>query len=128
MPKIASSPSPRPELQLPKLDLDALFGLQKANLATVHEAQNVLADAAQAIAKAQYGYVEDVLTGTRSALSSNEERKPAAVLAEIKAAVEKAVAVAKQNVDLGVAAQRRVVELVTRRAQANVNELKAFAA
>ena len=128
MPKFASSPSPRPELQLSKLDLDALFGLQKANLATVHEAQYVLADAAQAIAKAQYGYVEDVISGTRSALSGSEERKPEAVLAEIKAAVEKAVAVTKQNVDLGVAAQRRVVELFTERAQANVNELKAFAA
>ena len=32
--------------------------LQKANLATVHEAQTVLVRCAEAIAKLQYGYVE----------------------------------------------------------------------
>ncbi len=128
MPKIASSQLPRPELKLPKIDLGALFDLQKANLATVQEAQSVLVDTAQAAVKAQYGYVQDVVTGTQSALSSNEERTPEAVLVEIKVAAEKAPVLAKQIVGLGVAAQRRVVELLAQRAQANVNQLKALAA
>ena len=40
-----------PEFKFPKIDLDALFGVQKANLAAAQEAQSVLVDAAQAIAK-----------------------------------------------------------------------------
>jgi hypothetical protein len=54
--------------------------------------------------------------------------KPETVLADVKAAAEKAVAVAKEGVDLGVAAQQRVVGLVTDRVKANVDELKALAA
>lgn len=48
--------------------------------------------------------------------------------ADVQAATEKAVAVAKQGVDLGVAAQQRVVELVSQRVKANVDELKTIAA
>ena len=36
--------------------------------------------------------------------------------------------VAKEGLDLGVAAQQRVAELVTQRAKANVDELKALTA
>ena len=39
-------------MKLPKVDLDALFGLQKANLAVAYEAQTVLVDAFQAIVRA----------------------------------------------------------------------------
>lgn len=120
-----------PEPKLPKLDLDALFATQKANLAAVQEAQSVLIDAAQAIAKMQHDYLGQSMAAVRAALSRKELAKPDAVLAEIKVAVERISATTKQVMDfavVAVAAQHRAVELVTRRTLANVSELKALAA
>ena len=119
-----------PEPKLPKLDLDALFATQKANLAAVQEAQSVLIDAAQAIAKVQHDYLGQSMAAVRAALSRKELAKPDAVLAEIKVAVERISATTKQVMDfavVAVAAQHRAVELVTRRTRANVSELKALA-
>jgi hypothetical protein len=48
MAKVAAPTSKRPELKLPKLDLEAMIALHKANLAAAHEAQAVLLNAAQA--------------------------------------------------------------------------------
>lgn len=120
-----------PEPKLPKLDLDALFATQKANLAAVQEAQSVLIDAAQAIAKVQHDYLGQSMAAVHAALSRKELAKPDAVLAEIKVAVERISATTKQVMDfavVAVAAQHRAVELVTRRTRANVSELKALAA
>lgn len=117
-----------PELKLPKVNLDALSALQTANLAAVHEAQNVLLEAAQAVVRAQAAYVEDIVAEARGFFSTKEPKKTEAVLADVKAAAEKAVAVGKQNVDLSLVAQRRVADLVAQRVQANINELKALAA
>jgi hypothetical protein len=128
--KIASSSAPGfklPEPKLPKFDLDALFAVQKANLAAAHEAQTVLVDAFQAIAKVQQGRVEEAVAGARAVLEGKKLSDAQAVLAEVKAAIEKNVAVTKEVVDLTVAAQRRVVELFTQRTQASVEELKAAA-
>jgi hypothetical protein len=128
---MATTPFPGfklPELKLPKLDLDALLGLQKANLAAVQEAQSVVLEAAQAIVRAQHGYAQELLAGAKAALAAKQPRQPQAVLAEVQAAAEKAVVVGKGNVDLGVAAQRRVADLVAKRVQANLDELKALAA
>ena len=119
---------PTPEFKLPKFDLDALFASQTANLAAVHEAQSVLAGAAQAIAKVQYGYVEQAVAEAKAALATKELPKPEAVLANVKAGVEKTVAVAKEVVDLAVAAQQRAYEVLTQRGQASVDELKAVTA
>ena len=132
MAQIASTPSSTagfklPEPKLPKFDLDALFAVQKANLAAAHEAQTVLVDAFQAIAKVQQGRVEAAVADAKTALEGKKLTDPRAVLAEVKAAVEKNVAVAKEVVELTVAAQRRVVELFTQRTQASVEELKAAA-
>ena len=117
-----------PELKLPKLDLDALFGLQKANLAVAQETQSVMLEAAQAILRLQHGYATEVVESLKAAVSVKEPKQPQAVLADVQAAAEKAVAVTKQGVDVGVAAQQRVVELVSKRVKANVDELKAVAA
>lgn len=117
-----------PEMKLPKIDLDALFGLQKANLAVVQETQSILLEATQAIARLQKGYADEVVEALKAAVSGKAPAKPEAVLADVQAATQKAVAVAKQGVDLGVAAQQRVVELVSQRVKANVDELKAIAA
>jgi hypothetical protein len=130
--KIAPTPSSipgfkLPELKLPKFDLDALFAVQKANLATTHEAQAVLVDAFQAIAKVQQGRVEQAVAEAKAVLEGKKLSDAQAVLAEVKAAVEKNVATTKEVVELTLAAQRRVVELFTQRAQANAAELKAAA-
>jgi hypothetical protein len=130
--KIASVPSSTPgfklpELKLPKFDLDALFAVQKANLAAAHEAQTVLVDAVQAIAKVQQGRVEQAVADAKAVLEGKKLADPQAVLAEVKAAVEKNVAVTKEVAELTVAAQRRMVELFTQRTQASVAELKAAA-
>ena len=117
-----------PELKLPKIDLDALFGLQKANLAVVQETQSVVLEAVQAILRLQHGYATEVVETLKGAVTAKQPAKPETMLADVQAATQKAVAVAKQGVDLGVAAQQRVVELVTQRVKANVDELKAIAA
>ena len=119
-----TSPAEFPEVKLPKVDLDALFAAQKANLATVQEAQTVLLGAAEAVAKVQYGHANENVAEAKAALASKELPKAEA----IKAAGEKFVAVAKEVVDLTVAAQKRVFELFTTRSQASVAELKAVAA
>ena len=117
-----------PEFKFPKVDLDALFGLQKANLAVAYEAQTVLVDALQAIVRLQHGYAQELVATLKTAATTKAPAKPETVMADVKAAAEKAVAVAKEGVDLGVAAQQRVVGLMTDRVKANVDELKALAA
>ena len=113
-----------PELKLPKVDVVMLFAAQKANLATVHAAQTVLFGAAAAIAKLQYGYAEGAFAEAKAAVQSKELPKAETV----KATGAKVTAVAKEVVELAVAAQKRVAELLTQRTQAAVTELKALAA
>ena len=127
-PKLHLVPGKFPELKLPKFDLDALVSMQTANLAAAHQVQSVLVEAAQAVARVQYGYVEQAVAHVKAALGTKELPKPEAVQAEVKAATEKAIAVGKEVVDLTVAAQKRVTELVTQRVQASVSELKALTA
>ena len=119
---------PTPEFKLPKFDLDALFATQNANLAAVREAQNVLVGAAHAIAKLQYGYVEQAVADAKAALASKELPKPEALLANAKSRFEQTTAVAKEVVDVAVGSQKRVYEVLTQRGQASVDELKAVAA
>jgi hypothetical protein len=116
------------ELKFPKLDIDALFAAQKANLAVVQEAQNVLIDAAQAILKAQYDWTVDLVASGESALRGKQPTKPEVFVADIQSTAEKTMAVAKQSVDLATAAQQRVAELVAKRAAANLDELRSLAA
>lgn len=124
MAKTSTVTFPTTEFKFPKFDLDALFSAQKANLAAAHEAQTVLLGAAEAVAKVQYGYVEQSFADAKAAFAAKQLPKAETV----KAAGEKAVAVAKEVVDLTVAAQKRVTELLTKRTEATVGELKAVAA
>jgi hypothetical protein len=128
MTKPAASIPQLPELKLPKLDLDALFASHKANLAALHEAQNAWVEAAQAIAKVQYGWTQEAVAGAEAALRAKEPKKPEVVLADFVAATEKAVKVTKETADLAVAAQRHVAEQFARRFAANLEEIKALAA
>ena len=80
-----------PELKLPKLDLDALFGLQKANLAVAQETQSVVLEAVQAIVRLQHGYASELVATFKAAADAKAAAKPETVLADVKAAAEKAV-------------------------------------
>jgi hypothetical protein len=117
-----------PEMKLPKFDLDAMFALHRANVAAVREAQDVLIEAAHAITQVQKSWVEDTFANAKSTFTGKEPKAPEAAYAEVKAATEKALAMVKQGVDLGTAAQRKVVDLMTRRAVDNVEEFKTLAA
>jgi hypothetical protein len=119
---------PHTELKFPKLDIDAVFAAQKANLAVVQEAQNVLIEAAQAIVRAQYDWTMDLVASGENALRGKQPAKPEALVADMQSTAEKSMAVARQSIDLATAAQQRVAELVARRAAANLDELKSFAA
>lgn len=124
MAKTATVTAPTTEIKFPKFDLDALFSAQKANLAAAHEAQTVLLDAAEAIAKVQHGYLEGAVADAKAAVDSKEPPKAESV----KATGDKFVAVAKEVFDLGLAAQKRVAQLVTDRTKATVAELQPLAA
>ena len=65
-PKLNLVPEKFLELKLPKFDLDALFSVQKANLAAANEVQTVLVDAAQAVARVQYGYIEQTVADMKA--------------------------------------------------------------
>ena len=56
-----------PELKLPKFDVDAVFALQTANLAAVHEVQSIVLEAVQAIARVQHGWLKDSVDGVKAA-------------------------------------------------------------
>lgn len=123
---MARTATPLPRPTFPVVDLEKLFALQKANLATAQEAQLILLDAFQAIAARQHGYARELAGEAEQAVK--RPAKPEALVASLQAAAEKAAAVAKEGVELGLAAQRRVAELVAERAQANLDEVKALAA
>jgi 3-deoxy-D-arabino-heptulosonate 7-phosphate (DAHP) synthase len=127
MTKPATPTTPFTPFKFPKLDIDALFAAQKANLAVFQEAQNVLIDAAQAIAKTQYDWTMDMVANGENALRG-KQAKPETFVADMQSTAERTVAVAKQSVDLAAAAQQRVAELVAQRAAANLDELKSLAA
>ncbi len=123
---VAFPGSPRlPELKLAKLDLDRLFASQSATLAAAQQAQTVLVEAAQAIARLQHGYLTEAAAEAKAALAV---RQPAAVLAGCKDAAAKGAAASRQIVDVALAAQRQAAELLAQRAQATVTELRAVAA
>ena len=118
--------SPRvPELKLAKLDLDRLLASQSAALAAAQQAQTVLVEAAQAIARLQHGYLTEAAAEAKASLAV---RQPAAVLTGCKDAAAKGAAVSRQIVDVALTAQRQAAELLAQRAEATVTDLKAVAA
>jgi len=123
-----AAPTMLPELKLPKFNLDALFTAQKANLAVVQEVQSVLVDAAQAVARIQYGWLTEAMASGETALQAKQPAKPEDLVADMQTKAEKAMGVAKESVGLVTAAQQRVTELVTQRAAANLDEMKIIAA
>src|SRR3954462_10614097 len=110
-----------PELKPSKLDVDAMFDLQKGNLIALQETHSVVLDAVQAIMRLNYGYVREMAASLQAMAQATDPPKPDAVIADIQAVTRKAVSLAKQGVDVGVAAQHRVAKLVGQRVRASVD-------
>jgi hypothetical protein len=128
--KVELKASELPKIALPKFDFDALVALQKANVETVIAAQKIFFDLYQTVAKRQvelakevYGKVEGSLKG-----GFDSKKEPGSYVDEAKAAIEKAVADAKETLDLGLKAQSEVVDLFVKRATANFDQVKSLAA
>ncbi|MFL5333199.1 MAG: hypothetical protein ACJ8H8_08445 [Geminicoccaceae bacterium] len=107
----------RPASGTTGIDLDSLFILHKGNLAVIHEAQAVIADAVQEIVRVQCSYVERFLADAKAALLGRETVRPGATLV-------RSASTAKEVVELAVAAQTRVGDLLTRLARANLDEVR----
>lgn len=117
-----------PTGKLPSFNLDAFFGLYQANLAATREAQDVLVEAAHAIARLQQGWLTETLSRTEAAFKVGATPNPTAAFADAKSAAERAIAVSNETFELGAAAQRRLADLVAQRATANAAEVKSLIA
>ncbi|MFP4361329.1 MAG: hypothetical protein ACLFTG_11715 [Alphaproteobacteria bacterium] len=115
---------------LPKLDVDALFAMQKANMDTLVKAQTVLLDAAQAAVKAQSGFFADYMDQMQAMLTGKFDvaKKPDAYVADVKAVADKYVSVTQNQMDLGMKAQAEAMDMIAKRVQQNVDELQKLAA
>ncbi len=119
-----------PKLAIPKFDLDALIALQKANVETVIAAQKIFFDLFQTVSKRQAELYKELVGRVEGNLKGgfDSKKQPAAYVDEAKAAIEKAVADAKETMDLGLKAQAEVVDLFVKRATANFDQVKSLAA
>jgi len=102
------------------IDLDSLFIIHKGNLAVIHEAQAVLADAVQEIVRVQCAYVEQFLADAKAALLGQGAVRPGATLV-------RGASTAKEVVELAVGAQQRVGDLLSKLARANLDEVRLLA-
>ena len=122
MPKFAQAP-------FAQANVDAYVAMAKANFDTAVKVQTIMADAAQAIGKVQYAYAEEAMKNAQAAFKpETAKKKPEEFVADAKAAAEKAFAVAKQEADLAIKAQKEVAELVTARLHDNFENVKSLAA
>jgi len=118
-----------PKFDMPKFNLDALVALHKANVDTMMEAQGIWMQTAEAMAKLQYGWVEETYKQGEAMLKGDvTKRKPEEFMADAKAAADKVMAVAKEQADLSMKAQKQVADLVTKRVNANLEDAKTLAA
>jgi len=118
-----------PKFDMPKVDFDALVALHKANVDTMMEAQGIWMQTAEAIAKLQYSWLEETFKQGEAVFKGDvTKRKPEEFMADAKAAADKVMAVAKEQADLGMKAQKQVADLVTKRVNANLEDVKALAA
>ena len=81
-----------------------------------------------AVAKLQADWLNEGAQQVQAYAGTGAAKKPEAILADGRAVAERALAVARQGFDLGVRAQSEVVDLFTKRAVANLGEVKSFAA
>ena len=118
-----------PKVELPKFNVDAMVALHKANVDTLLEAHGIWMQTAEAIAKLQYGWVEETFKQGQAMLQGDvTKKKPEEFIADAKAAADKVMAVAKEQADLGLKAQAQVADLVAKRVNANLQDVKTIAA
>jgi len=118
-----------PKFDMPKFNVDAVVAMHKANVDTMLEAQGIWMQTAEAIAKLQYGWVEETLKQGETFLKGDvSKKKPEEFIADAKAAADKVMAVAKEQADLGMKAQAQVADLVSKRVNANLEGAKTLAA
>jgi len=131
---MATATKTAPKFEMPKFDMskfnfDAVVAMHKANVDTMVEAQGIWMQTAEAIAKLQYGWVEESFKQGEAMLKGDvTKKKPEEFIADAKAAAEKVMAVAKEQTDLGMKAQQQVADLVTKRVNANIEDAKSLAA
>jgi phasin family protein len=117
------------KFEMPKFNFDAVIAMHKANVDTMVEAQGIWMQTAEAIAKLQYGWVEESFKQGEALLKGDvTKKKPEEFMADAKAAADKVMAVAKEQADLGMKAQKQVADLVTKRVNANLEDVKSLAA
>ena len=116
-----------PKFNFPKFDVDGLMAMQKANVETVMQAQRVLTDAAQAMFRLQAGWMGETARQVQAMTKLDVAKAPDAVVAETRAAADRAFAVARQQLDVGTRAQGKAADLVAKRVAANVDQVKARA-
>lgn len=109
-------------------NMDGLVAMQKANVATAMQAQRVLTDAAQAMFRLQADWISEASRQVQAMTKYDVTKGPDAVLADTRAATERAFAVGREQLDVGMRAQGEAVDLVAKRAAANVDQAKARAA
>ena len=112
---------------LPKFDLNGLVALQKANIETAMKAQTIVAETTRAIIALHTGWMTEVAQKARTAMRAGVVAKPEALVADASAAAKRALIVARQELNLGVRAQGEVVDLIAKRAAANLDGVKALA-
>ena len=119
-----------PQMPVTKVDFDALFALQKANVDALVQAQKVLVEAVQSAMKLNYGLAKDGYATFQAIFVGkfDAEKKPEAYLAEMKTVAEKVMAIAQTQMDLGLKAQAEALDVLTKRAAANVDEVQKLAA
>jgi len=113
----------------PKVDVEALFALQRANLETLFQAHKLVFDLFETLTRRQAELVKEMMARAEDYMKGfDPARQPKAYVEDARAAIEKAMAEMKQAVELGLETQKKVVELFVQRASANLDEVKRIAA
>ena len=122
---MAKSPA---QFELPAFDMEAALAFQRANFETMVKANALVADATQKALKVQADWFAKVMQSGQKAFEAKAPLQPEAVFTEAEAMAKEAMKIAQDNVDLGVATQKQVVDLVSKRVTANLEEIKGAAA
>lgn len=118
-----------PKFEIPKFDESAFKGLFKDNLEVAVKAQRMMLDATESMMKRQFDLTREMVEQSQAAMVNFDvNKKPEAYVEEAKAAAERAQVIVKQEIDNGMKVQQDVTDLMTKRVNANVDEMKKLAA
>lgn len=121
---MATKGAPMPKFEMPKFNMEAYLALQRANVETMVAAQKIFYDFAQTMTTRNAKFMGEMFTKTETMIKSYDAKKqPLDYVDDAKAEFEKAMADAKETMDLGMQAQNQVVDLFVKRASANIEEV-----